>query len=73
MYRIKETQIRRREESHNDTEITRSTYINGIIEILFIIAVVVSIKYPVALYVSLLDAMVAIAVNAKMIATKKVK
>lgn len=49
------------------------TNINGIIEILFILSILVSIKYPVALFFSLLVAVVAIIVNVKRLVEEKVK
>lgn len=46
-------------------------YINGIIEILFIISIVLSIKYPVVLVFSLIVAVAAIVINTRLLKLKK--
>lgn len=46
-------------------------YVNGIIDILFIISILISIKIPAAIYVSLVIAGVALVVNIILLKSKK--
>lgn len=50
---------------------TVGIYFNGIIDVLFIISIFASIKYPVANFISLAIAVIALVINVKMIKSAK--